>query len=314
MMTPAPLWLPSSANGEPEPAVTGEISPYGATEPQIVTLVQVQPTTTSALRENAVACDIAEGSSAYCNMPEVLHLCSGFATGLPVSIGVTAAGSLVSAFDTVAPPWAPSSLLSAVALQSTGSTVLSRPGFHFSVCASSLRASGSAIPLAPPWSSVAATPPHPPGSTAPRRSPVPLGPPDPPHHPGSLALLFHLGLLHHLLCPPPGVVSPSSSMAPPSVSSTVGCHHGCVLGPVWLLLLQLFPVLAPAPLSVWSALVPPVSSLAPPFIISNLDSVLRSPSFLPEPPPKFSPMPTGREAIMSRVWTVLCLFSSPPAL
>ncbi|KAI2662395.1 putative potassium transport system protein kup [Labeo rohita] len=32
----------------------------------------------------------------------------------------------------------------------------------------------------------------------------------------------------------PGVVSPSSTMAPPSV----GRHHGCSLGPAWLLLLQ----------------------------------------------------------------------------
>ncbi|KAL0190472.1 hypothetical protein M9458_013170, partial [Cirrhinus mrigala] len=56
---------------------------------------------------------------------------------------------------------------------------------------------------------------------------------------------------------PPGVVSPSSTMAPPSVGSTVGLHHGCGLGLYWLLLLR----------------VPPVSSLAPPTFVAPLDSV-----------------------------------------
>ncbi|KAI2666535.1 Chromatin-remodeling ATPase INO80 [Labeo rohita] len=37
---------------------------------------------------------------------------------------------------------------------------------------------------------------------------------------------------------PPGVVSPSSTMAPPSVGSTVGHHYGCGLGLAWLLLLR----------------------------------------------------------------------------
>ncbi|KAL1260039.1 hypothetical protein QQF64_007866 [Cirrhinus molitorella] len=46
---------------------------------------------------------------------------------------------------------------------------------------------------------------------------------------------------------PPGVVSPSSTMAPPSVDSTVGCHLGCGLGPTWLLLLQIPPVVSLAP-------------------------------------------------------------------
>ncbi|KAI2653768.1 hypothetical protein H4Q32_014108 [Labeo rohita] len=49
---------------------------------------------------------------------------------------------------------------------------------------------------------------------------------------------------------PPGVVSPSSTMAPPSVGSTVGYHNGCSLGLTWLLLLR----------------VPSVSFLAPPSV------------------------------------------------
>ncbi|XP_052433033.1 olfactory receptor 52K1-like [Carassius gibelio] len=36
-------------------------------------------------------------------------------------------------------------------------------------------------------------------------------------------------------CPPPRVVSPSSTTAPTSVSSTMGRLHGCSLGPAWLL-------------------------------------------------------------------------------
>ncbi len=46
---------------------------------------------------------------------------------------------------------------------------------------------------------------------------------------------------------PLGVGSPSSTMAPPSVGSTVGGHHGCGLGPTLLLLLQVPPVLFLAP-------------------------------------------------------------------
>ncbi len=53
---------------------------------------------------------------------------------------------------------------------------------------------------------------------------------------------------------PPGVVSPSSTISPPSVGSTVGRHHGCGLGPAWFLLLQVPHVLSLAPPSVWSTL------------------------------------------------------------
>ncbi|KAL0181818.1 hypothetical protein M9458_024224, partial [Cirrhinus mrigala] len=67
-----------TADGEPEPAATDEPSPHGATEPRIaaelellVTSVQVfEPATMPTTREKAVASDVAEGSSAHCNMAE----------------------------------------------------------------------------------------------------------------------------------------------------------------------------------------------------------------------------------------------------
>ncbi|XP_058606806.1 uncharacterized protein LOC131524081 [Onychostoma macrolepis] len=65
-------------------------------------------------------------------------------------------------------------------------------------------------------------------------------------------------------------------MAPLSVGSTVGRCYGCGMGPAWLLLVQ----------------VPPVSSLAPPPIVSTMDSVCRPlPGVPPETPPKFLPIP-----------------------
>ncbi len=64
------------------------------------------------------------------------------------------------------------------------------------------------------------------------------GPLDPRHPPGSLAL--RLRLLHRHWSVPWS--RHPSSMSPPSVSSTVGYHHGCGLGPAVLLLLQVPPV------------------------------------------------------------------------
>ncbi|KAI2645615.1 Sal-like protein 3 [Labeo rohita] len=78
---------------------------------------------------------------------------------------------------------------------------------------------------------------------------------------------------------PPGVVSPSSTMAPPSIGSTVG-HHGCGLGLPLLLLLR----------------VPPVSSLAPPTFVAPLDSVdsgFCPPSGVPSSAEASSPMDSG---------------------
>ncbi|KTG28004.1 hypothetical protein cypCar_00002736 [Cyprinus carpio] len=109
-------------------------------------------------------------------------------------------------------------------------------------------------------------------------------------HLGPLSLRLHgglpdprlcLGRPSHLLClgpalvcRPPGVISPSSTMASPSIGSTVGHIHGCDLGPVWLFLRQL----QDSPVSV---LDPPsvCTSLAPPSIVTAL--VICLPLFLP---------------------------------
>ncbi len=149
---------------------------------------------------------------------------------------------------------------------------------------------GSLFPPAPPWSGV--DPPSPRDSSplaAPRCSipPAPLGSFLPSAPPGSsvaqprISALFARALCSTLAprilgiplarwlsvsasgssttCSaavgrPPGVSGHPSSMAPPSVGSTVG-HHGCGLGPAVRLLLR----------------VPPVSSLAPPSFVAPLD-------------------------------------------
>ncbi|KAL0199837.1 hypothetical protein M9458_003024, partial [Cirrhinus mrigala] len=78
---------------------------------------------------------------------------------------------------------------------------------------------------------------------------------------------------------PPGVVSPSSSIAPPSVGSIMGRHHGCDLGPSCCLL----------PGSCLHLMAPPVSSLALPWtLFAILLPGVRPP---PEPTPKFPPSP-----------------------
>lgn len=78
---------------------------------------------------------------------------------------------------------------------------------------------------------------------------------------------------------PPGVIRPSSAMAPPSISSTMGCIHGCGLSPAWILLLQVPAVFVLAPPSVFSYLALHVSCLAPPSIVATLVNCL--PLFLP---------------------------------
>ncbi len=133
--------------------------------------------------------------------------------------------------DPAAPPWllAPSSPLWPLSPQSThpsGSTsVCRRPsvtsGLHSSGCTSSLRLH-QAPPSSSSWSSVAPAPPRPSESPPPPRLP----------EPSALALLIlPIALAHRLSVSapgssaavgcPPGVVSPSFTMAPPSVSSTV---------------------------------------------------------------------------------------------
>ncbi|KAL0182888.1 hypothetical protein M9458_022263, partial [Cirrhinus mrigala] len=76
----------------------------------------------------------------------------------------------------------------------------------------------------------------------------------------------------------PGVVNTSSSMAPPSIGSSVGRNVDCGLGLVWFLLLQVPPNRLPGS-SI--RLIHPGSSCfllgSPPPIISTLDSVCRPP-------------------------------------
>ncbi len=137
-------------------------------------------------------------------------------------------------------------------------------------------------------------------------------PPDLPRHPGSSALRLRSG--SSTTCSaavgwPPGVVSLSASKAPPSVGSTVGCNHGCCLGPAWLLLLQVPPVVS---------LTPPVSSLAPPctLFIVLLPGIRPPPKFppkIPSSPHYVDSMAQGRalweEGNMLGLWTVCVCFS-----
>ncbi len=130
-----------------------------------------------------------------------------------------------------------------------------------------------------------------------------------------LSLRLHRGLSDPRLCGgalgsfatvgrPPGVVSPSSSMAPPSVGSTVGRRHGCGLGPTWHRMLQ----------------VPPGSSLlrhlpglclpAPSRVFVLLLSLL--PCSYPSLPMlclRRKDAPSRRAGDMSRPWTVCVVFA-----
>ncbi|KAI2650502.1 hypothetical protein H4Q32_000503 [Labeo rohita] len=183
------------------------------------------------------------------------------AVGLLVSIGVMAGASLVfaSALQPSSSTMAPSSRLFTMARQSTSSAGLPRPSSSALVCcqpsaALGLHPSGYTSSLLPSGSTLA------PPSLQLHLGPLllrlhcglldsrirlshlshllHLGPPDLPHHPGSLALRLCLRLHHHLIRhhqSAPGVVSPFSTIAPLSIASTVGCHHGCGLGPAWLL-------------------------------------------------------------------------------
>ncbi|KAL1249399.1 hypothetical protein QQF64_020404 [Cirrhinus molitorella] len=164
---------------------------------------------------------------------------------------------------------APSSLISTVARRSTSSTRLPRPygsapvsrhpaiasGLHSSGCASSLRPSGSAGLLLP--SSSASVLDRSGYAAALRISASVAGATC-----SALALrILGVDLDHRLsvstsgstsTCSatvgrPHGVVSPSSTMAPPSVGSAVGHRHGWDLGSSWFLLLQLPSVFSLAP-------------------------------------------------------------------
>ncbi len=100
------------------------------------------PSPTSSISVLTIATTVSWQS--LCS-PSAHHLCGGIAAGLPVSIGVMAGGSLVSASSLWVPESTlalrpssstlePSSLLSAVARQSTSSAGLPRPSGSDLVC------------------------------------------------------------------------------------------------------------------------------------------------------------------------------------
>ncbi|KAI2654609.1 hypothetical protein H4Q32_011376 [Labeo rohita] len=124
-------------------------------------------------------------------------------------------------------------------------------------------------PLSPPPASESWTPPQPSDPAAPPQLLAPLSPPlpvslpaqssvalalprtsgSPPRSPEPWSHRFSVSTsCSAAVSQPPGVVSSSSTMAPPSVGSAMGRHHGCSLGLTWLVLLRL----------------PSVSTLAPP--------------------------------------------------
>ncbi|XP_042631092.1 uncharacterized protein LOC122148581 [Cyprinus carpio] len=105
-------------------------------------------------------------------------------------------------------------------------------------------------------------------------------------------------------------IIPSSTMAPPSVGSTGGGHHGCGLGPVWLLLLQLSPVAFLAPLTICSALLSSVSRMAPPSIFATL--VVSLPSCLPFHQP-FVASPSSSHTPSHPPWIVLLQWEDSPS-
>ncbi|KAL1259861.1 hypothetical protein QQF64_010438 [Cirrhinus molitorella] len=247
-----------TADGEPEPAAV-EPSPSGAIER--TTAPEPEPETSDQSRRSPSVAWARRGSA---------HL---------QSVGVESGGSLIStsslrssdsasALRPCGYTMAPSSLISTVARRSTGlprpygSAPVSRhpavaSGLHSSGCASSLRPSGSAGLLLP---SSSASVLDRSGSTAALRISASAS------VAGAICSALALRILgvapdlrlsvsasgSTTTCSaavgrPPGVVSPSSTMAPPSVGSTVGRHLGCGLGLTWLLLLQLPPVFSLAP-------------------------------------------------------------------
>ncbi|KAI2646012.1 Obscurin [Labeo rohita] len=181
--------------------------------------------------------------------------------------------------DPAAPPRLSAPSISTVARQSTSCTGLHRPsgsalvsrrptfasGLYSSGCASSLRPSGS-VDLLPPTGTASVLCRSGPAADL-RISVSALVA----RALGSAWVLRILGVAkdHRLAVSasgsttacsasvgrPHGVVSLSSTMAPPSIGSIVGFHHGCGLGLTWLLLLQ----------------PPPVTSLAPPSVITSMD-------------------------------------------
>ncbi|KAI2651799.1 Tetratricopeptide repeat protein 17 [Labeo rohita] len=184
--------------------------------------------------------------------PSAHHLCIGIATGLPVSIGIVPGGSLVST------SMAPSSLLSTMARQSTSSAGIPRLSSSALVSHRPSATSGLPSPATPcPSRSDSLLLPF--GSTLVlccSSSTVAFQIPTSALVSAAICSTFALPILpitlaHRLsisasgsttgstttcsttVSRPSRVVSPSSTMALPSIGSTVGHHHGCVLGPAW---------------------------------------------------------------------------------
>ncbi len=263
----------------------------------------IPPSPTSSHRPVPLFNTIFAGCHQPLCSPSAHHLWHGLAAGLSISssFGVESGGSLDSAFGLRNPDstsilrpsgstMASSFLVSTGARQSTSSTGLPRPsgsalvsrpptstsGLHSSGYATSLHPSGS-IGLLLPSSSTSVLCRY--GSAAAFRSSAFTSVAEASGSTLALQILSFTPALwlsvtasgSTTTCSaavgrPHGVGGHSSIMAPPSVGSSVGHHRDCGLGLTWLLLLQ----------------VPPVSFLAPPSIITTLDSVSRPP---PEPPP-----------------------------
>ncbi|KAI2645558.1 Opioid growth factor receptor [Labeo rohita] len=255
---------PRHAEFEPEPTADDEPEPR-ATESKIAT--EPEPYTSDQVREPATT--TTTGSARWSNPPPVqwarcgsasFHRCQGWRIPqLRLQLQSPELRGSTTAL---------SALVSIVAHRSTSSTGLPRlsgsalvgrrlfitSGLCSSGCASSLRPTGS-VDLLPPSGTASILCRS--GSAADLRI-------------SALALRI-LGVALDLRLSvsasgssasgsasvgrPPRVVSLSSTMAPPSVGSTVGRHHGCGLGLLLLLLLR----------------VPPVPSLAPSTFVTPLD-------------------------------------------
>ncbi|KAL0151272.1 hypothetical protein M9458_053463 [Cirrhinus mrigala] len=267
-----------TADGEPKPGEVEEpLKSDRATEQRIaaepevqVMSVQVQePAATPATRGNADISEIAERSSTHCNMTEAPLL-----TLSPPTVQWARRGSAslnrrygwripcLRLQESRTP--APSSLFSALAIHSLhqapsslrlrlglASTILRLGTPLLRLCLVPLAPSGSSIPSA---------------HLCPLSLQLHHGLPDPRLRAGAIGFNLALRILPVILAHwlsisalgssttcstafgrPPGVIGPSSSMAPPSVSSTMARHHGCGLGPTWLLLLQVTSVISLAP-------------------------------------------------------------------
>ncbi|KAI2660973.1 hypothetical protein H4Q32_027566 [Labeo rohita] len=212
------------------------------------------------------------------------QLCGGLAAGVPVSIGIMAGGSLIStsslldsasALRPSGSTPALSSLVSTVARWPISSTGLPRPsgsalvGRHPAI-ASELHSSSSASVLCHS------------GSAADLRISALVS--------RALALrilgvpqdhqlsVFTSGSTFTSVGRPPGVVSPFSSTAPPSVGFAMGYHHGCGLDLIWLILLR----------------VPSMSTLAP---SDPRWTFLSLPWLLPPPSLPWTLLSSSRESV-----------------